>query len=117
MEKTRKPFDRNFPHTERKMSVVVQSVEHEMREILPRILRGVPPKLIHKQTGATPRACKGWIDGDHLPQAHHMLMIERAYPELASEMRRLRALEAEDDWAATQLANEIVRLALERVRK
>lgn len=96
------------------MNAVAYNVEREMRAILPRVLQHESAKIIAFKAGALPRTAKAWKQGDHLPQAHHMLMLERAYPELASEMRRLRALQADFDPRAEELAAQLVRYAMER---
>jgi hypothetical protein len=97
------------------MNAIAFNVEREMREILPRVLAHEPCKIIAFKAGALPRTAKAWKRGDHLPQAHHMLMLERAYPELAAEMRRLRFLQADMDPRAEDLAAQLVRYAMEKV--
>ena len=106
--------DGDFLSGARGMNAIAFNVEREMRAIIPRVLQHEPCKIIAFKAGAFPRTAKAWKNGDHLPQAHHMLMLERAYPEIAAEMRRLRALQADHDPRAEELAAQLVKWAMDR---
>lgn len=58
------------------------------RELVPRVLAREPAKVIAHRVGSTPRTAKAWKNGDHLPQAAHMLMLARAYPEIGAAVRQ-----------------------------
>ncbi len=91
----RKSSDRTLSHDGKPMSAAC--IETEMRAALPRVLEGITPKAIarrlrQERIEVTEYAAKGWKRGNHLPQAHIMVALERAYPGLAAEMRRIRDL-------------------------
>lgn len=70
------------------MSALAERIEYEARELVPRVLADEPAKVIALRVGATPRAAKAWKNGDHLPQAAHMLMLARVYPEIGAAVRQ-----------------------------
>jgi len=90
------------------MSVVALRLEQDFREPLPRALKGEPAKVIALKSGATPRTAKAWKGGDNLPQAHHMLMLAKAYPEIGAAVRQwLDSHVAEEPAEAERLLREI----------
>lgn len=70
------------------MSALALRIETEARELVPRVLANVPAKVIAIRVGSTPRTAKAWKLGEHLPQAHHMLMLARVYPEINAAVRQ-----------------------------
>ncbi len=107
----RKSSDRTLSRDRKLMSAAC--IETEMRSALPRVLEGFTPKEIahrlrQERIEVTEYAAKGWKRGNHLPQAHIMVALERAYPELADEMRRIRDLPGENPEDVASLAEEFV---------